>query len=269
MPKKLLLKISIALTIPIACAQTFEVASIKPANPEQRAVAWRGGPGTNDPELLTVENFSLAGLACRAYAVPDYRLVAPNWMEDANFNVTARIPKGATKEQFLAMLRNLLSERFQMKVHLEKKQMPLYELSIAKGGPKFREAVIGPPRADEEKPRLAAPDKIETDRDGYPILGPGTSLALMAGHARMQSIHQPLSWLATQLSSQLGAPVHDTTALSGKYDFVVSWDPDGDNLGGPTLEQAVLEQLGLKLEKKKGPVDIVVVDSAEKIPTEN
>ena len=139
MHKRFLLKISLALAIPMASAQTFEVASIKSAPPiapgQMMMVRSRGGPGTNDPELFTCENYRLKAIVSRAYDIPEYRITAPDWRDSTMFNVSARIPQGATKEQFLKMLQNLLAERFQMKMHFDKKDMPLYELSVMKGGP--------------------------------------------------------------------------------------------------------------------------------------
>jgi uncharacterized protein (TIGR03435 family) len=282
--KNFLLKISLALAIPVAFAQTFEVASIKPSPPinpgQMMMVSSRGGPGTNDPELFTCQNYRLKSIVSRAYDIPEYRITAPDWMDSAVFNVSARIPKGATKEQFLKMLQNLLAERFRMKMHFDKKEMPLYELSVMKGGPKFREAVVEPPKPDTGD----APRGIQRDAEGYPILGGGTTMAIINSHARTQGKNEPITWLVSQLSFQLHAPITDMTGLTAKYDIVLSWVFDENRAAsangstplagasepaGPTLEQAVQAQLGLKLEKKKGPVDIVVVDSAEKTPTEN
>jgi uncharacterized protein (TIGR03435 family) len=285
MHKRFLLKISLALAIPMARAQTFEVASIKPAPPiapgQMMMVRSRGGPGTNDPELFTCENYRLKSIVSRAYDIPEYRITAPDWMDSAMFNVSARIPKGANKEQFLKMLQNLLAERFQMKMHFDKKEMPLYELSVMKGGPKFKEAVVEPPKPEQDKPRAGG---MQRDAEGYPVLGGGTTMAIMNNHARTQGKNEPIAWLVSQLSFQLHAPVTDVTGLAAKYDIVLSWVFDDNRAAGangstplagasepagPTLEQAVQSQLGLKLEKKKGPVDIVVVDSAERTPTEN
>jgi uncharacterized protein (TIGR03435 family) len=288
MHKKLLLRISLALTIPIANAQTFDVASIKPAERPANGmirVSSHGGPGSNDPELFTCENYRLKALVARAYDMPEYRVNTPDWMDDVMFNVSARIPKGATKEQFLIMMQNLLAERFKMKARLDKKEMPLYELSVMKGGPKFKEAVVEPPKpgaADAPRPRGAG--GIQRDAEGYPVLGGGTTMAIMNNHARTQGKNEPITWLVSQLAFQLHAPVTDATGLTAKYDIVLSWVFDDNRAAGangstplagasepagPTLEQAVQAQLGLKLEKKKGPVEVVVVDSAERTPTEN
>ena len=87
-------------------------------------------------------------------------------------------PQGATKEQFLKMLQNLLAERFQMKMHFDKKEMPLYELSVMKGGPKFKEAVVEPPNSDAaDAPRPRGAGGMQRDAEGYPVLGGGTTTA--------------------------------------------------------------------------------------------
>jgi uncharacterized protein (TIGR03435 family) len=205
-------------------------------------------------------------------------------MEETAFSVSARIPRGASKEQFKRMLQNLLAERLQLKAHFEKKEMTLYELSIAKSGVKFKEAVVEPAKlAAADAP--SGPPKLRTDAEGYPILVNGITMAIDRGRAREQWIHRPISYLVSSLTSQLEAPVIDKTGLTGIYDIVLSWIADDEGAGdvargstplagasgpaGPTLEQAVQAQLGLKLEKKKGPVDVLVVDDAQKIPTEN
>ncbi len=289
MRKRLLPRISFALLIPAAFAQSFEVASVRASAPYDptrgQTVSIHGGPGTDDPEMYTIENYYLTSIVAEAYEMPFYRVVAPDWMlsPTGKFDIRARVPKDATNEQLHAMLRNLLLERFKMKVHIEKKEMALYELSIAKGGVKFRDAVVKKPKpGDDDSPKRSGP--LPRDAEGYPILDGGTTMAAAYDHARAQYQNQPMSRLVQLLSGQLRSPVNDLTGLTGKYDFYLQWVYAQNRAGsgngstplagasdpaGPTLEQAVLAQLGLKLEKKKGPVDIVVVDSAEKTPTEN
>src|SRR5579863_7343653 len=95
----------------------FEVASIKPANPDARRMRCTGGPGTTDPGSLTCENYSLSYLVMMAYNLRGFQLSAPNWMETARFNVVAKIPSGADRRQFDSMLQKLLSERFGLRAH--------------------------------------------------------------------------------------------------------------------------------------------------------
>jgi uncharacterized protein (TIGR03435 family) len=121
------------------------------------------------------------------------------------------------------------------------------------------------------------------DKDGFPILKGGTTLAVVPGHARIRSDNQTMGWFAQMLSGQMQYPVTDATGLKGKYDFVVSWAFGENNsssaAGGvvlaaedtyhPALIEAVQSQLGLKLEKKKGKAEVLVVDHIDKTPTGN
>jgi uncharacterized protein (TIGR03435 family) len=286
-PKKFRPKINFAIALALAScvvAQSFEVATVTPSKPTGKPMPsfMRGGPGSKDPELLTAENFPLKFVVARAWDLPDYRLVAPDWMNSEKYSIKAKVPKDATKEQFRVMLQNLLLERFRMQVHFEKRELPLYELTVAKGGAKLKPSTADASPSPQPPP---TPRKMAPDSEGYPTLRPGgTSFAVIGDHWRAQWINEPVAELVSHLSVELHAPVIDKTGLDGKYDIVLSWvdargtEParnDGStpvvasDPGGPTIEAAVLSQLGLKLEKKKGPVEVLVVDDARKIPTEN
>ncbi len=286
MLKRSLLKTNllVAIAAVAVCAQTFDVATITPWKPTGKPAGgfMIGGPGSKDPELLRAENYPLKFVVTTAWNLPGYRVAAPDWMDSAKFNINARVPKDATKEQFRIMLQNLLIERFRMKVHFEKRELPLYELTVAKGGSKFKPSTVDP---TQPSTRPEPGRKLQTDSEGFPDLQPGiTSFAVIRDHWRSQWANQPIAELASFLSTTLHAPMVDRTGLDGKYDIVLSWvdargtEParnDGStpvaasDPGGPTIEAAVLSQLGLKLEKKKGPVDVLVVDDAQKIPVEN
>jgi uncharacterized protein (TIGR03435 family) len=122
------------------------------------------------------------------------------------------------------------------------------------------------------------PGKPKRDADGFPVLAPGVTMAMVPGHARLQSENRPLSWFTNMISAQLHGPVIDSTGLKGNYDFVLSWAfAENNNSGAADIPQpyesallsAVEEQLGLKLQRKKGQVEMLVVDHMEKVPTEN
>jgi uncharacterized protein (TIGR03435 family) len=270
----------------------FEVASIKPTPPpdgKPRVVGCRGGPGSKDPELFSCGNMSLANLVTYAYRLNYYQLSAPEWMKDpfAAFDIAARVPEGATKDDFYAMLQNLLADRFKLMVHHESREMQQYDLAVAKSGSKFKEAAPQAPKPDGDddgKPPAFPPPKMGTD--GYPVLGGGGGMAMMGGRARMYGPEMTMAMLAGQISGQLGKPVTDATGLSGKYEVSLYWDAVATKWAGsppaaggpetpvardpgPTLIEALQDQLGLRLESKKGPVDFLVVDHAEKVPTEN
>ncbi len=249
----------------------FEAASVRvavPLGPLGKRFDVRGGPGTEDPGLYNCKNCNLYLLVSIAYGdLEPYELSTPEWARDARFDVSAKLPPGTTKESFRLMMQDLLTERFKMAVHREKKEMIVYEMTITKNGPKFKES--GPKGAakDDDTPT----GKFQRDKDGFPILPSGTTMAIVPGHARLRSEDQPIAWFAEMIKGQLQAPVTDSTGLKGKYDFTLSWsweEPANESIG-PALIDAVQAQLGLKLERKKGPVQILVVDHADKSPTEN
>ena len=297
---------------------TFEVASVKPAEPQPEGmmrVRMSGGPGTPDPGQLTYTNVSLKNVLINAYDVNDYQISGPNWLDRERFDIVAKIPQGTTKEQFRLMLQNLLAERFKLALHHETKELPIYALVVGKGGPKLKEAVEEdaatpqgaaappppPPGRDE-----AAPVRLKMDADGMPkppsgMGRNGVFMMTMYGsgglRTRMVCKDQPISALLATLSNLLGRPVVDATGLKAKYDITLDYTPDGLNgptmmmpppppphdgtagggppmasapdMGGPTIFTALQDQLGLKLEQRKGPVDLLVIDRLEKVPTEN
>jgi uncharacterized protein (TIGR03435 family) len=272
----------------------FEVASIRPSAPYDpkvgRMVRSNGGPGTKDPTTFTCENCRLQSLIAMAFDIPEYRLSAGDRMGMDSFIVSAKIPAGATKEQFQRMMQNMLAERFKLVVHHEQKEMQTYDLVVAKGGLKLRERGEEPPAkedaAEPDPKRPASTEGPKLGKDGFPTLPEGFTSAMMKGRARMMYPRQTMEWFAGMIAGQLGRPVIDATGLTGKYDFALFWAYGDGPAGrastsdstplaaatdpeGPTLFEAIQSQLGLKLESKKGPVDIVVVDHAEKVPTEN
>ena len=288
----------------------FEVASIKPVaegsvQPFLNYIC-RGGPGTSDPTLFTCPQATLKKLIQRAYDLRDFQLSAPDWTEKQPFDLKATVPPGATKEQFETMLQNLLIDRFKLAIHREPKEISRYELVVAEGGPKLKEAKeepepapepASPPRPaniSEAIARMKALDK-GVDKDGYPIrTTPGSTIK--DGRGTLYQPHGRIQNLILFLNMQMDKPVVDATGLKGTYEIVLHWA--GSTLpvsgplaqamaqaraargvpenttpevgpSGPTLQQALRDQLGLKLESKKGPMEILVVDHGEKMPTEN
>lgn len=271
---------------------TFEVASVKASTPPgpgvRRRVGCDGGPGRGDPGLLTCTNMSSINLVTMAYDLPRYQVSYPDWMESASFDISAKIPPGTTKEQLRLMEQDLLVERFKLTFHHDKKEMQLFELTVGKSGAKLKESVEQPAPKDGEAtpPAPSGPPKWTVGSDGFPVLPPGTNMmVMMNGRARMQQTGETMEAFARFLSAQLARPVTDSTGLKGKYDIGLSWAPDGMRMaaappdgsaGGaadvaeplPTLIQAV-QSLGLRLEQKKGTVDMLVVEHMEKTPAEN
>jgi uncharacterized protein (TIGR03435 family) len=290
----------------LAFAQTsakleFEVASVKPAPPPgdgRILVGGRGGPGSQDPGQMTFNNATVKMLLINAYNVKSYQVTGPSWIDTERYNIIAKVPEGTSKADGQVMLQNLLAERFKIVLHRETKELPLYELNVAKGGSKLKVST-GDPNAPPPPPRApgAALDRIATGKDGMPELpkgGRGMMMVMMPGKARVAGNVQTMSDLANMLSNQLGTPVVDKTGLTGVFDFALDFAPD--SLGGrggpaglppppppppgatpeaaapsdlPPLMAAIQEQLGLKLDKTKGPLDMIIVDKGDKVPTEN
>jgi uncharacterized protein (TIGR03435 family) len=261
-----------------AHAQTpqFEVASIKPSPPDRHnGRGMTGGPGTKDSGLFICDNVRLVDLVIVAYDLPGYRLSGPDWMNTARFDISAKIPEGTTREQFKMMQQNLLAERFKMKFHHEQREVPGYDLVVAKNGPKMKEAEPPPPEdPDAPKPATAPPSR-KVDKDGFPILTPGRQWnAAMDGQRWTQRITDAsMEHFVGYLGNMLGQPVRDATGLKGKYDFILRWFDDhgrpSTDDSGPNIFEALQAQLGLKLESKKTMVDTLVIDHIEKAPTEN
>jgi uncharacterized protein (TIGR03435 family) len=240
----------------------------------------------------------------RAYALPDFLVSAPDWTEKQGFEIKATVPAGATKEQFETMLQNLLIDRFKLAVHREPKEIARYELAIAEGGPKLKEAkeapeppTDAPPSAPPSPAELAARRKAQRDKeklnkDGYPIRTTTPGWSIRDGRGTFYNPGGPVQGLILFLNMQMDKPVVDATGLKGTYEIVMHWVgmsgqlaqmmaqaraargvPEDTNSevgpSGPTLQQALRDQLGLKLESKRGPIDTLVVDHVEKAPTEN
>lgn len=210
-----------------------------------------------------------------AYGNSSYQLSGPGWIDNERFTVTAKLPEGATKEQLKLMMRNLLIERFRLAAHFEKKEVTGYQLVVAKGGPKLA-ASPGDPSQNDDSTKPPAPFRMTLDKEGYPELPAGRhySMAIANDRARWRFADESLEHFAEVLGDQIHQPIINATGLTGKYDFVVSWSsaamqPSVPADSGPNIFAAIQEQLGLKLESKKLPVDSVVIDHIARTPSEN
>jgi uncharacterized protein (TIGR03435 family) len=259
---------------------TFEVASVKLDAPDAPRVGTQGGPGTRDPERFSGRGMPLRLYLCLAYATADCQeqISGPGWIDSEKYDVEVKIPPGTTKEQYKRMLQNLLTERFKLVLHHDTKVRQVYELVVAKDGPKFKESVA--PSGDAPIP--GPPGKLAMDKDGFPVLPPGLPGFINkfgpGALSRWTAQQQTMSVLATRLSTNLAAdrPVIDKTGLTGKYDFRLSYDihrpgapADPDDAPGMIVFDAVQKQLGLKLVDAKAPFDFVIIDRGDKTPTEN
>jgi uncharacterized protein (TIGR03435 family) len=275
----------------------FEVASVRrtpPPEPNARVFFGppRGGPGTSSPGQITWTNAALRNILMTAYDVQTFLITAPDWLATERYDIVAKVPEGATKNQVNVMWQNLLKERFGLVLHHESKELPVDELTVAKGGSKLKETAD--PNAEPFTP-LAGPLKF--DKNGVPEMngsGAIVSIMLNAGNpqARMVAKGLPASEIAIRLAGMVGHPVIDKTGLAGKFDFTLEFTPNLSGIPilppppgapgpspsatvqtasdpGTNIASAVEKQLGLKLTSTKAKLDVLVVDHAEKIPTEN
>ena len=239
--------------------QQFEVASVKSNNSGSNNFSIRIMPGSR----LLASNASLGSLITEAWQVRDFQVSGgPTWLYSGRFDVDARGQGSLSPDQILQRLQTLLGERFQLKVHRETRELPVYALLIAKNGPKL-ELSRG---SDCFDPHAGIPPPAPTSR---PCGGFRNASNQMSG-AKV-----PMSHFAANLSKFLGRTVVDKTGLDGAYDINLQWTPDetqaflptgpaAADAPGPSIFSAVQEQLGLRLESQKGPVEVLVIDHAEK-----
>jgi len=255
----------------------FEVASIKPGTPLNRVGRPRGGPGTTDPGMFTCTSCDLALLISMAYGpLSSGQFQASNYLNSlrSTFYIVAKVPPGATRQEFQMMMRNLLVERFKVAAHRELRVMPVYELTATKDGPKFNPAKPAEPNNDE-LPDVESVEMPKRASDGSWIFPPGIEFAaVMAagmGHARIQLIGKPMSELTRILSNQFRMPIVDKTGLTDTYNISVSWQWESQDRADRDagLQEAIRSQLGLQLRPNKGQVPVLVLDHVETVPVEN
>jgi uncharacterized protein (TIGR03435 family) len=232
-----------ALLVAAVLGQTpaFEAASIKRSTALENGTDLDTTPGT-----MTIRNFSLRSLVRVAYGVKEYQVVGgPKWMDSERYNINAKAAGPAKDRELMMMLRTLLGERFKVEVHQESKASQGYALLPAKGGLKIKPVVGG--------------GNSSTSSHGGSLTAKGVSMARLC------------DWLARRLN----APVMDATGIGGVFDFKLEWTPEEAPPGTPasagpdfSLMAALQEQIGVKLEGRKVPMELIVVDRAEK-PSEN
>lgn len=261
---------------------SFEVASVKPSSPSARSIECNGGPGTTSPAIFKCSNVPLVFLISHAFGFQPFELSPRSACCQGRFDITAKVPEGSTKEQFDQMLRNLLVERFMLKLHHEQKEMTVYALTIGERGLKMTESPPGaavPPK----DPWIDHPP-YTVAQDGYPVFSAGQfGLAGANGHYRWAGVNVAMPEIVKVLSYYLGGPVIDETKCEGKFDINLTWTvdlaglrdsngnqiPEGSAPYGPTIIKAVHDQLGLQLKPRKGRGDVVVIDYVAKSPTSN
>ncbi|HEY1759930.1 MAG TPA: TIGR03435 family protein [Bryobacteraceae bacterium] len=261
--------------------EEFEAASVKLFTPAGAfPLRTDGGPGTSDPGRITYLNLSFQDLLMAAYGVKRYQISGPEWLGMQRYVITATIRPGATKEQVNQMLRNLLADRFKLALHRESRPFPVYELVVAKNGPKMKESVAQPTSPQDADPPAAPPRPTFTrDQDGFMRSSGGWTgiqgvVMAREGVRLVWGGNQTMAQLADYLSTAAN-PVIDKTGLTAKYDFSMQYArstaaaPADNPPSAPDLLTAIQEQLGLRLNSTKGPLEFLVIEHAERTPAED
>jgi uncharacterized protein (TIGR03435 family) len=239
-------------TAPRPKFDAFEVATIKPVDPDAKAGRYIIMQGTH---RFVEKAYTLKLLIAAAYDLnPRTISGGPGWIESDHYDILAVTPGEVrpTHDEQMWMLRTLLADRFKLTFHREQKVFSIYELTVAKNGPKLKASTAAP----DDPPAL-----ISTV---YP-----QRIVLPARNATMGDL------VSLMQRAMLDRPVEDKTGLSGRYDFDLEWAPDETQFGGEVpaasaeapsapLFSAIQQQLGLKLEATRGPVAALVVDKAER-----
>jgi uncharacterized protein (TIGR03435 family) len=238
-----------ALALSAQAPAQFDVATIKPAPPQAEGRTSTRMSSDTDKGEMNCTNVNLKEVVGRAYKVQQYQITGPEWIETERFDIVAKFPPHSAGDQFPPMLQALLADRFKLALHRETKDLPMYALVVAKDGPKF-------------KPSETEGLTINSSRTHWHV-------------AAKASMHR----FAEILAEEVGRPVVDQTGLSGLYEMTLDWAPDqspapndaaaNDASAGPSIFTALREQLGLRLDSTKGPVEILVIDHADKTPSEN
>ena len=269
----------------------------------------RGGPGSNDPGRLTFMNTTLMNLITQAYNVKNYQVTAPAWIETERYDVLAKLPETnqpVTKEQSAIMLQNLLADRFHLTLHHDSKEFQGFELVVGKNGSKLKESSPEDAAFDQntppQNPGGAPPPPPQRDANGFMKMDrPGLAVMMQMSPkgmvSKMTARAQTIPRLLDIIGSQLNKPLSDKTGLTGKYDFTLEYaaeipvgmmiaaggppppppPPGGgqpsagdtpDDLA-PALPTAIQQQLGLRLDAKKVKLDVLIIDGADRVPTEN
>jgi uncharacterized protein (TIGR03435 family) len=295
-----------------AAAPVFDVASVRPAAQIDQAVIIAGLRAGKRPEEMHIETdrvtfkyYALKQLVAYAYGLPPIEVSGPDWMTTDRFDIAAKLPDGASKDDVPAMMKALLADRFKLVAHVDTKERPVLGLMLGKSGSKMK--LVPAPAALDDTAELKA-GQSRMDSSGGPILltrnadgsttydmGTGGSMTLVIdgreGTMDLDGKAMTMKGLAarlTSLGSGTGRPVVDMTGLTGNYDVKVVFalselvsglrdtginiptgPPSGDEPSGNGTMADALNKLGLKLQGAKAPVEQLVIDQVEKVATAN
>ena len=270
----------------------FEVASIKPSAPP--GAAGQVSVGVHiDGARLSCTYLSLKDYIAIAYRIKAHQIEGPDWLASDRFDIAATIPSGAARDKLPDMLQALLVERFHLTTHRGSKEFPVYALVVAKGGPKMKETAV-----DTEAPvneaggRGAVNVNASGGRGGVMVdLGNGSYFSFADNKIQAGKISMP--GFADSLARYVDLPIVDMTELKGNYDIRLDFTPEdyramlirsaigaGVALPPEVVKQALeggsgdslltaMQTLGLKLDRRKAPLEVLIVDKMDKLPTAN
>jgi len=264
----------------------FEVASIRSSadQPTQASIGVR-----ISGSQVRISGLTLKDYVGMAYRLPTGQVTGPDWIAQERFDIAAKLSDGAASDQVPEMLQALLANRFQLQIHRESKEFPVYALSVAKGGPKLQEAIANP-----DAP-VVRPGTVNVAANGSAAgvgvdLGGGSFFSLAGNRLEMKKV--TMTSMAAALTRLADRPVIDTTGLMGVYDLTLDLTSEDYtavlirsalNAGVVLPPQALraldfgssdpfsnpLQKFGLALESRKAALDVVIVDSMRKTPIEN
>jgi uncharacterized protein (TIGR03435 family) len=226
----------------------------------------------DDPGRVRLENWALLDLIAAAYRVRATQVSGPAWLSGQRFDIEAKVPDGAPKEELNAMLQSLLEERFGLKVHRDTQTAQGFALAVGKNGPKLKPAEPPPAPAqglteEEQKAKNQQQAQARMEAMQKRLQEARESGTPMAGFSRANFPSITTEELASRLVRFAEAPVVDSTGLTGKYSVTIETWKNADVPGGTVFD--AVEKLGLKLEARKVTLETVVVDQVSKTPTAN
>lgn len=270
----------------------FEVASIRPSGPTPPE---RLSIGLHiDGAQVTCNYLSLKDYLGMAYQLKLYQIAGPDFIATTRFDIAAKLPSGSQRDEVRQMLQALFEDRFQMKTHREKKEFAVYGLVIGKGGLKMKESAPDP-ETDASGPADPGKNSVNVTASGgrggtMVNLGKGSYFSF--ANNRIEGKKLTMVQFADLLSRFVDRPVVEMTQLTGTYDLALDFSPEDFRnmmirsaiaagvvlppeamqlLAGASDEGLfnALQSLGLKLESRKAPIEVMVIDKMEKMPTEN
>jgi uncharacterized protein (TIGR03435 family) len=265
----------------------FEVASIRPSS-EQPTPQVQAGLQITQAQIR-VARLTLRDYIGMAYRMQSYQISGPDWLSSTRFDVTAKLPDGAAPTQIPEMLQTLLGKRFELRAHREEKEVPVYALEVTPSGPKLQKSAIDPATD-------GAPQRSLTVTGSGSSEGIGVDLGQGAGYSfannRFEGRKLTMTVLARTLTTYVGRPVVDRTKIDGPFDVVLDVTPEdyqamliraavsqGVSLPSQALRlldtasidslSDALARVGLALVSRRAPIEVLVVDSIQRTPTEN